>query len=235
MKQWRGYVSALENNGWDCFHAPPLDDSPDGVFIEDNLLVCKDGEKSTIIVMNSSSEERREEVYGIEEEFLYVVHDNVTRVTSINEHAYIDGGDVLKVGNTVYIGESSRTNKEGINAVVRILRVNNINLNVIKVPTNKALHLKSAITALPNETIIGHKDNVDDEMLAALKHNFVHVPEIEGTAVVDLGGGKLLSSAAAVETTKMIESEHGYDVVNVDISEFEKLEGCVTCLSVRIR
>ena len=238
LKQWGGYVAALEDHGWDVFHAPPLDDCPDGCFIEDNLLVCKDGENSTMILMNSSSEERREEVVGLEEDFLYVVDDigrDVARITSIDEQAFIDGGDVLKVGNIVYIGQSGRTNRAGIEAVSRILRDRGMGgLEVVRVPTNLVLHLKSAITALPCGTIIGHKDNVDDAMLGALRHNFVHVPEIEGTAVVDLGEGSLLMSAAGTETHTLLK-ERGYNVVACDICEFEKLEGCVTCLSVRIR
>jgi len=233
--QWRNYVALLEEKGWDVFHAPPLDDAPDGVFIEDNMLVCAEGANSTIIIMNSSSPERRSEVIGLEEEFLFAVHDNITRVADIDESAYIDGGDVLKVGKTMYIGESSRTNRRGIEAVKTILQYNNIALDIVTVPTNKVLHLKSGISALPNGVLIGHLDNVDDEMLNVLQHKFVPVPEIEGTAVVDLGGGNLLASSSAPETKRMIEGEYGFTVNDVDISEFEKLEGCVTCLSVRIR
>ena len=82
LRQWNDYVSVLESNGGNVYRAPPLDESPDGVFIEDNMLHVADESNSTVIIMNSSSPERREEVLGLEEEFLYVTlegRENVTR------------------------------------------------------------------------------------------------------------------------------------------------------------
>jgi dimethylargininase len=64
--------------------------------------------------------------------------------------------------------------------------------------------------------------------------DFLDVPEEHGTAVVDLGDGAVLMSAAAPRTAALFRAR-GLDVVAVPITEFEKLEGCVTCLSVRIR
>jgi dimethylargininase len=98
-------------------------------------------------------------------------------------------------------------------------------------PTTKALHLKSAVTALPDGTVIGWEPVVDDPARFA---EFRAMPEEHGAHVVDLGPGHLLMSAAAPESARLLEAE-GYRVSRVDISEFEKLEGCVTCLSVRIR
>jgi dimethylargininase len=95
----------------------------------------------------------------------------------------------------------------------------------------KALHLKSAVTALPDGTVVGSAVNVDD--LGAFPA-FLEVPEEHGTAVVDLGGGALLMSSDAPRSADLFRAR-GYEVVPVAITEFEKLEGCVTCLSVRIR
>jgi dimethylargininase len=95
----------------------------------------------------------------------------------------------------------------------------------------RALHLKTAITALPDGTIIGYPPLVDDP---GLFDRFVPVPEAEGTAVVILDENTLLLSNAAPRTRELLTGL-GYTTVTVDITEFEKLEGCVTCLSVRVR
>ena len=102
---------------------------------------------------------------------------------------------------------------------------------VIAVPLTKALHLKSAVTALPDGTIIGYEPVVDDPSVFQM---FLAVPEEPGAHVVLLDDGKLLMSSGAPETAALMRAR-GYEPVLVDIGEFEKLEGCVTCLSVRLR
>jgi len=93
------------------------------------------------------------------------------------------------------------------------------------------LHLKSAVTALPDGTVIGYPPLVDDP---AVFPDFLAVPEESGAHVVLLGGDTVLMAAGAPATAALLEAR-GLRPVTVDISEFEKLEGCVTCLSVRLR
>jgi dimethylargininase len=99
------------------------------------------------------------------------------------------------------------------------------------VPLHKVLHLKSAVTALPDGSILGYPPAVDDP---AFFPRFVPVPEESGAHVVLLGEGKLLMAADCPTTAAQL-ADLGYEPVTVDISEFQKLEGCVTCLSVRLR
>jgi len=102
---------------------------------------------------------------------------------------------------------------------------------VVPVPVTKVLHLKSAVTALPDGTVVGHPPVVDDPLVFG---RFLAVPEESGGHVVLLGGGKLLMAADAPRTAELY-ADLGYEPVLVDVSEFQKLEGCVTCLSVRLR
>ncbi len=102
---------------------------------------------------------------------------------------------------------------------------------VIAVPLTKVLHLKSAVTALPDGTVIGYPPLVDDP---GFFPHFLPMPEEAGSHVVDLGGGRLLMAASAPRSAQLI-ADLGYTPVQVDITEFEKMEGCVTCLSVRLR
>ena len=219
--QWDGYVAALEANGWTTREVGFADKLADSVFVEDTLVLLGD----TAIVARAGTESRRDEAEGAEE----TARDLGLTIERIMSPGTLEGGDVLKVGTTVYVGRSSRTNAEGIRQLRAVATP--LGYTVITVPVTRALHLKSALTALPDGTILGHRDLVDDPSFFP---HFLAVPEREGVAVVVLADDTLLLSAAAPATAALLE-DRGYTVVSVDVSEFEKLEGCVTCLSVRVR
>ncbi|MGA8045778.1 MAG: N(G),N(G)-dimethylarginine dimethylaminohydrolase, partial [Dermatophilaceae bacterium] len=93
------------------------------------------------------------------------------------------------------------------------------------------LHLKSAVTALPDGTVIGWDPVVDDKDAFP---QYEGMPEEGGAHVIRVGERQLVMASSAPRSAELLR-ERGYTVTCVDISEFEKLEGCVTCLSVRIR
>jgi dimethylargininase len=219
--QWAGYVAALQTEGWATTEVDPAPDQPDSVFIEDAVILFG----GTAVLSSPGAPSRRGETAGAEA----AVRDLGLTVRRIELPGTLDGGDVLKVGATVYVGASLRTNAEGAAQLAAI--VEPLGYTVVPVPVTRALHLKTAITALPDGTIIGYPPLVDDP---GLFERFVPVPEAEGTAVVVLDGHTVLMSAAAPRTTELLTGL-GYRVVTVDITEYEKLEGCVTCLSVRVR
>ena len=122
-----------------------------------------------------------------------------------------------------------RTNREGFEQLAGHLA--ELADDVIPVPLSLVLHLKSAVTALPDGTVVGLPEVVDHPEVYP---EFLAVPEEHGGHVVLLGDDRLLMSTSAPQTAALFR-DRGYDVVTVDISEYEKLEGCVTCLSVRLR
>jgi dimethylargininase len=221
LQQWYAYVDALANADWNVMEVPPADDCPDGVFIEDAVVVFGD----LAVVTRPGAEARRPETFAIPG----VVSRLGLTVRHIKPPGTLDGGDVLKVGQTAYVGRSERTNDSGIEQLRSILEP--LEIRVVTVPLSRVLHLKSAVTALPDSSVIGYPPNVDD---ASLFPTFREVPEESGAHVVLIGGTQLLMAADAPRTAQML-ADRGYEPVTVDISEFEKLEGCVTCLSVRIR
>lgn len=221
MKQWEGYVRAFVDAGWRVTEVEPAPDCPDGVFVEDTVVVYGD----LAVIARSGAVERRSETQGTEK----AVTDLGYRLAHIEAPGVLDGGDVLKHGGTVYVGQSGRTNADGIRQLADYLAP--FGATVIAVPLTKALHLKSAVTALPDGTIVGYEPVVDDPSVFP---TFLSVPEEPGAHVVLLGDGKLLMSSAAPESATLMRAR-GYEPVLVDIGEFEKLEGCVTCLSVRLR
>ena len=220
LTQWQGYVDAFRGHGWKVTEVEPADEHPDGVFVEDAVVVF--GELA--VMASPGARSRRGELATIApvlEEAAFAMH-------RIELPGTLDGGDVLKVGRTAYVGRSARTNAAGIEQLRAI--VARAGWTVGAVPVANVLHLKSAVTALPDGTIIGRSQSLD----AGVFPNFLEVPEEHGTAVVDLGDGAVLMSAAAPRTAGLLRAR-GFDVVAVPITEFEKLDGCVTCLSVRLR
>src|SRR3954468_19599877 len=221
MKQWEGYIRAFVDAGWRVTEVEPARGCPDSVFVEDTVVVYGD----LAVIARSGAVERRSETEGTEKaavEFGY-------RTTHIEAPGVLDGGDVLKHGGTVYVGQSGRTNADGTRQLAEYLEP--FGATVTAVPLTKALHLKSAVTALPDGTVIGYEPVVDDPSIFGA---FLPVPEEPGAHVVLLGDEQLLMSSRAPETAALMRSR-GYKPVLVDIGEFEKLEGCVTCLSVRLR
>ncbi len=220
-EQWDGYVATLIDNGWDTVEVPVAAEAPDSVFVEDAVVIF--GE--TAVLTSPGHESRRVEISGVED----TVRELGLRIARIELPGTLDGGDVLKVGSTVYVGRGGRTNAEGIRQLRTI--VSPLGYTVIAVPVTKVLHLKSGVTALPDGTVIGYPPLVDNPELF---DRFLAVPEETGVAVVVLDDSTVLMSESAPKSAALI-ADLGYNVVTVDISEFEKLEGCVTCLSVRIR
>jgi len=221
MRQWDAYVEVFRERGWDVIEVDAADDQPDGVFVEDAVILFGD----LAVVARAGAESRRGESPTVRT----VVQGLGIRRAEIAAPGTLDGGDVLKVGRTVYVGSSSRTNADGV-AQLRAL-IEPEGWRVVEIPVTKALHLKTAVTALPDGTVVGFDPIVDD---SALFPDFLPVPEEHGTAVVVLDGTTVLMSADAPQTAELLRGR-GLEVLTVDVTEFEKLEGCVTCLSVRVR
>jgi dimethylargininase len=219
-EQWAGYVDALHEAGWRTVEAPPADDCPDAVFVEDTAVVVG----SQAVLTRPARSSRRGETAGVRQ-LLEALGVDVVELGG----GTLEGGDVLKIGDTVLVGRSGRTDAAGLAAFRRLLRP--LGKKVVGVPVTTVLHLKTAVTALPDGTVIGFPPFVD---APGLFERFLPVPEADGSAVVDLGEDRLLMSASAPRTAALL-GDLGYDVRTVPITEFEKLEGCVTCLSVRVR
>ncbi|MFE5873051.1 dimethylargininase [Streptomyces roseifaciens] len=221
LRQWHGYTAALRDHGWRTVEVPPADDCPDAVFVEDAVVVFR----NVAVIARSGAPSRRAETAAAER----VAAELGLSLNRIREPGTLDGGDVLKAGDTVYVGRGGRTNAEGVRQLRAVLEP--LGARVVPVPVSKVLHLKSAVTALPDGTVIGYEPLVDRRSLFP---RFLPVPEEPGAHVVLLGDDRLLLSAAAPRTADLL-ADLGYTPVPVDIGEFEKLEGCVTCLSVRLR
>lgn len=217
MRQHEAYRQALTDAGWEVRDVPAAEEHPDSVFIEDALIVCAD----LAILTRPGAPERRGETTGAEE----TARELGLRIARIEEPGTLDGGDVLQVGDTVYVGRGGRTNAEGIRQLRALLAP--LGKTVVPLRPQGVLHLKSAVTALPDGTFLALGE------IAGLPGVRV-VDEEPGCHVVPLSDDEVLISASAVKTAEEL-ADLGFRTRVVDISEFEKLEACVTCLSVLIR
>lgn len=220
-RQWRGYVDALEADGWETIEVPPADACPDAVFVEDTVVVYGD----LAVISRPGADERKPERAGTEATLACLGY----RTARIEPPGTLDGGDVLKGTGVVWVGLSRRTNASGVQQLAELLRP--LGARVVAVPVSWVLHLKSSVTALPDGTVVGFEPLVDDP---AMWPSFLSVPEQAGAHVVVLDASSVLMATGAPATRALFEAR-GLRVVAVDISEYEKLEGCVTCLSVRLR
>jgi dimethylargininase len=219
-RQHAAYVAAIADTGWAIREVAHDDALPDSAFVEDTLVVCDE----LAVLARPGAAERREEVAGTEE----AVRALGLELAWIEEPGTLDGGDVLRVGTVLYAGRGGRTNAEGIRQLRRLVAPGAF--TVVPVPLHGVLHLKSAVTALPDGTIIAADPSpLDPSPFPALRI----VPEEAGSHVILLGGGTVLMAASAPRSAELLDG-WGFDVTVVDIGEFEKMEGCVTCLSVLI-
>jgi dimethylargininase len=218
--QHAAYMRALEDAGWAIREVSHSDELPDSAFVEDTIVVCDE----LAVLTRPGAAERRGEVAGTEE----AVRALGLETARIEEPGTLDGGDVLQVGTTLYAGRGGRTNAEGIRQLSRLVAARGF--DVVTVPLNRVLHLKSAVTALPDGTVIA----ADPSLLDTSPFPGIRVvPEEAGSHVILLGGGTVLMAASAPRSAELF-ADWGFEVVAVDIGEFEKMEGCVTCLSVLI-
>ena len=222
-KQWDAYVQVFADEGWEVVEVPAADDCPDAVFVEDAVVVHGD----LAAVTRPGAPERRPETVAPAE----VLGELGYCVAWLDDRdgATLDGGDVLQHDGSVWVGLGGRTNRAGLDQLARLLEPRGAAVH--GVPVSRVLHLKSAVTALPDGTIIGHPPLLDapDQW-----RPFLAAPEEEGSHVVVVDDRTVLMSTSAPRTRSLLEGR-GLRVLTADITEFEKLEGCVTCLSVRLR
>jgi len=215
-RQHEAYRAALADAGWTVRQVPDAEGCPDSVFVEDTVVVSG----PLAVVTRPGAEQRRPETAGTEA----AVRELGLRVARIAAPGTLDGGDVLQTADVVYVGVGGRTNLEGLEQ----LRAH-LGRTVVPVRLGPALHLKSAVSALPDGTLLVWPERVDPSVFPAARE----VPEASGARVLPIGGDRVLIAKSAPRTADLL-AELGCTPVVLDISEFEKLEGSVTCISVLV-
>lgn len=219
LSQHDRYRAALAELGADVSRLDDADAFPDGVFVEDTALVLDE----VAILMRPGAASRRDEVPGMARALA-----PYRALRTIEAPATIDGGDIVVTDRSILVGHSARTNAPGIEALRALTRP--FGYSVSGVRMQGCLHLKSGCTALPDGRLIVNRRWIQESDLAGF--DLVDVPADEpcggDVAFVDQ---TVVAAAAYPRTIENLES-HGFPVWPVEVSEFAKAEGGVTCMSL---
>jgi dimethylargininase len=217
--QHQQYEVALADLGCRVERLPAEHELPDAVFVEDTAVVLDE----VAILMHPGAEARRPEVAAVAEKLR-----DYRSLLQIEPPGTMDGGDVLRVGKTVFVGHSSRTNEAGIAQMQSLLEP--FGYRVQAVETTECLHLKSAAAQVAQRTLLIDPRWVDPAVFDGLKLIETD-PEEHHAANALLIGETVVYPAAHKRTTQQLE-KGGIAVRSVDVSELAKAEGGVTCCSL---
>jgi dimethylargininase len=222
LAQHGRYVSALRGLGATVVTLPPLPDAPDAVFVEDLAIVLDE----IAVITRPGALSRRAEADSIEAAL--APYRPVARMAP---PATLDGGDVIVVDRTLFVGLSTRSNAEGIEQLGRLLSSHGY--QVRGVPVHGALHLKSAATYLGGGTLLANPDWVDPGAFGARR--VIEVDRGEPRAANTFRVGDALVMADGFPKTVGLLERAGFAPTLVDLSELQKAEAAGSCMSLVFR
>jgi len=226
-EQHHAYQKALLSLGCRVESLPAQHALPDAVFVEDVALVFDE----IAIRTRPGAPSRRDEVASVAQ-----VLERYRPLYSIEPPGTIDGGDVLRIGRTVYVGQSARTNAAGTEQLRELLKAGGPageGYIVIPVTTRGCLHLKSAVTQVADDTVLINPGWVDAAVFAQFRQIEVDPSEEHAANALRIGES-LIYPTSFPRTLKKLMSA-GIPVSAVNVSELQKAEGAVTCCSLVFR
>lgn len=221
LKQHREYIEALIECGLEVTILEADENYPDSVFVEDTALLTP----HCAIITNPGAPARKGEIIEMKE----VIRNLYSNVETIKAPGTLEAGDVMIVGNHFYIGLSERTNQEGANQLISILGMYGLTGSTVNLVN--ILHLKSGVSYLENNNLLsipGLSDRPEFQ-----KYKLIPVDDDESYAANSLWiNDKVLVPKGFPKIKKKIE-ELGYVAIEIDVTEFRKLDGGLSCLSLR--
>jgi dimethylargininase len=218
-RQHRAYEEALHSLGCEVERLPPLPDHPDAVFVEDTALVLPE----VAVVLRPGVASRRAETASVA-----TALPAWRPTVALEGPGSVDGGDLLPLGTTVYVGRSGRSDEAGAEELRR--RLVPWGYRVERVALSGCLHLKSAVTRVGPETLLVNPAWVDPAPFASWKR--IEVAPQEPHAANALRVGELLLYPEAFPATRRRLESAGFRVLPLDLDELAKAEGAVTCCSL---
>ena len=221
LHQHADYIEALRECGLKVTVLPAEEEFPDSTFVEDVALLTPNG----AVLTNPGAPSRRLETRSM----LKTLHDFYDKVEIIEEPGTVEAGDIMMVGEHYYIGLSERTNLAGAEQMISILE--NYGFHSSMVTLTDVLHLKTGLGYLENNNLLACGEFLN--MPEFQHYNLLKVDAYEAYAANSVWiNGTVLTPGGFPKTRSLIESA-GYKVREVDVSEFQKLDGGLSCLSLR--
>jgi dimethylargininase len=221
LAQHGEYIDALEACGLEVIVLPADQDYPDSTFIEDTALLLPE----CAIITNPGAAARKGEVTSVKS----ALNKIYTKFEYIFDPGTAEGGDVLKVGSHYFIGLSQRTNREGAEQLIRIL--NRYGRTGSMVELEKVLHLKTGVAYLEDNNLLACGEFLEKPEFQ--KFNILPITEDEGYAANCVWiNGTVLMPRGFPKAKKMIDAA-GYPIMELEMSEFRKADGGLSCISLR--
>jgi dimethylargininase len=220
-EQHARYCDTLQSLGLRLIHLDADDRYPDCCFVEDTAVVVGD----TAIVCEMGARSRRGEEVAVAGALAG------RRLFRLEPPATMDGGDVIFLGGRLFVGLTARTNEDAVRQVERILGPSRV--DAVPVPVTGFLHLKSACTPIaPNTLLMSERFAAGGALAGLAGFERLIVPEEEGYAANCLSVGGVVIVSAGYRRTKSLIESNGHRTVSLDMSEFRKGGGSLTCLSI---
>jgi dimethylargininase len=213
------YVETLQALGCQVERLPPLPDLPDGVFVEDTAVILDE----LAVITRPGAPSRRTETKSVA-----AVLGRYRALRHITSPGTLDGGDVLRLGRTLFVGQTPRTNAGGIAQLATLVKP--AGYDVCGVAVTGCLHLKSAVTEVADATILLNSEWVDRSTFRSVV--VLEVSPAEPFAANALRIGSRVIYAAEFPRTRVRLEESGIEVLPVEAGELAKAEGGVTCCSL---
>jgi len=217
--QHERYAGALSELGLKIEWLPPLPQHPDAVFVEDMAVILPE----VAVIARSGAESRRGEAASVAEAL-----SAYRPLRSISAPGCLDGGDVLLIGKTLFVGSSGRTNPEGF--VTLENAVSEFGYRVRAVHVADCLHLKSACSFIPPDIVVANPRNVAQDTFAGPRVIAVDPREPTAANTLTLDGITLVHATCPFTEEKLRRA--GVKTRSIDVSELQKAEAGLTCLSL---
>ncbi len=221
--QHAAYVEALKKCGVNVTMLEAEEEFPDSCFVEDVSVITRKG----AIITNPGAASRNKEPEKIIDTIKTFFTDD--RIAYIKAPGTLEGGDVMMVGDHFYVGRSARTNEEGIRQFIEILK--GWGLTGSEVPLEKVLHLKTGVNYIENNNLLVAGEFIEKPEFA--DYSKIIVPESESYGANCIWVNDTVIIAEGYPSVLEAVEKAGYKVLIVDTSEYRKIDGGLSCLSLR--
>lgn len=219
LAQHATYVAALRTADVDVRILPPQPDLPDAVFVEDTAVVVDE----CAVISRPGIDSRRPET-----ETILPALAAVRPIVRITDPGTLEGGDILRVGRTIFAGQTPRTNADGTRQLAAALGPHGY--DVVPVVPKGCLHLKSAVTCIGDDTVLVNPEWIDVDLFS--RWQCVPIAPEEPFGANALRARGVVHLAASAPRTRGKLEALGFRTAAIDTSEFEKAEAALTCLSL---
>ncbi len=220
-RQHEAYVAALARCGLDVEVLPPVEAFPDSAFVEDTAVLFDE----VAVLCRPAAASRRGEVATIAP----AVRRIFENVAAIPAPARLDGGDVMVAGRTVFVGLSERTDRPGAEALRHILSPHGY--EVLDIEIHDGLHLKSNVACLGDNDLVVAGRLADEPAFAGYQR--IELTEAEAYAANCVRVNDTVLVPDGFPRARALIAERDQSVLAVGISEFQKMDGGISCLSLR--